>query len=126
MWPWYVCSYGELPVAGIAPYNCERNTVNINPAKNLGSDSNSCALYAGNPIHTRTGNKYAFESDFDSQSLNFTRHYNSAQNTLDRYIGIQWRHSYSSQLVFNQTTNSIPITFTERPDGKTIFFRFLD
>ncbi len=124
MWPWYVCSYGGLPVAGVAAYNCEQNTTNIFPAKNLGADSNSCALYAGNPIHTRTGNKYAFESDYDSQSFKFTRYYNSAQNTLDRHIGTQWRHSYNSQLAFNQTTNSIPITFAERPDGKTIFFRF--
>ncbi|MDV6346435.1 hypothetical protein R2083_02765 [Nitrosomonas sp. Is35] len=30
MWPWYVCSYGGMPVAGVAAYNCEQNTANIN------------------------------------------------------------------------------------------------
>ena len=125
MWPWYVCSYGGIPAVGVAAYNCEQNTTSINLVKNLGTNANSCGLYAGNPIHTRTGNKYESEFDYDSQSLEFTRYYNSAQNSLDRRLGIRWRHSYNSQLVFNQTTNSIPINFVERPDGKAIFFRFI-
>lgn len=119
MWPWYVCSYGGNPF-GVAAYNCEQNTVNINPVKNLGTDSDSCALYAGNPIHTRTGNKFVIESDYSSHSLEFTRYFNGKQNTLDRNIGKRWRHTYSAKLVSIQS-----FIFSERSNGKTIQFRLI-
>jgi len=90
----------------------------MNSGKNLGG---SCNL-VGNPIHAITGNKYAVESDYNFQSLEFIRHYNSQQNKLDCNIGIQWRNNYSARLVLNPTATP-PITFAERPDGRTIFFR---
>ena len=139
--PVYTCMYGGknpnwffLPSepqvgAEFAPSSCEITVDNtkIIPAKNLGKDINSCTntgLYSGNPVHNRTGNKYTLEFDYDSQFIQFTRSYNSKQNKLDRNIGIHWRHSFSSRLVLNPAATP-PITFAERPDGKTIHFRLV-
>lgn len=122
--PHYSCLYGGSNAIGvtesIAPFVCTINTSNLNQSKNLGG---SCNL-VGNPINARTGNKYIAESDYDSQSLEFTRYYNSKHNKLDRHIGFQWQHSYSHKLTLNQTTDATPITFAERPDGKILFFKF--
>ncbi len=137
--PNYTCPYGGraelnsppgvylfngITWVGSVPFACEINTdtPNIILTKNLGSDSACSSI--GNPVHPRTGNKSTTESDYTSISLIFTRYYNSHQNKLDRNIGILWRHNYSTRLVLNPTAIP-PITFAERPDGKTIFFRFI-
>ena len=121
---YYTCPYGPPPnrpfvtIDDQYPRNCELNTTDIIAAKNLG---NNCELVS-NPIHARTGNKYAVESDYLSPTLRFSRYYNSQQNKLDRNIGIQWRHIYSARLVLNPTVTP-PSTIAELSDGKTIFFR---
>ncbi len=133
--PTYVCVFGgkgawppgSYNYYGIAyhgiPFNCEveSGSVNVIPTKNLGTHSTCDSI--GNPIHPSTGNKSTAETDYHSPPLIITRHYNSQQNRLDRNIGIQWRHTYSTRLVLNPTATP-PIVFAERSDGKTIHFKF--
>lgn len=123
MWPWYICSYGALPgssVNGVDAFNCEYDLDNINSVKNLGNNA-SCDSVVGNPIHARTGNKSTIEFDYNSQSLTFIRHYNSQQNKLDRHIGIRWRHTYSSKLIFSQN-DTLSMAFIERSNGRSLIF----
>ena len=138
-YPVYTCPYGGKHPQWLfeggynySPFICEISVDDINliSAKNMGSNSspgsncNDSNLYSGNPIHTRTGNKYVFARDYDSESINFTRYYNSKQNKLDRYIGTQWQHSYSAKLIVTSTATP-PTAIAERPDGKSVFFRFI-
>lgn len=123
---YFTCPYGPPPIRSFLtiddmyPHNCELGATDIIPTKNLGN--NSICDSVGNPVHPGTGNKSTIESDYNFASFNFIRYYNSQQNKLDRNIGIQWRHSYSARLVLNSSATP-PITFAERPDGQTIFFR---
>ena len=122
MYPFYACSYGGLGGPDFRLYRCDIQSTEIISTKNLGNQSTCDSI--GNPIHPRTGNKSTTESDYNSAPFNFTRYYNNQQNKLDRNIGIQWRHSYSARLVLSSSATP-PVTFAERPDGKTIFFRFI-
>ncbi|WP_295628487.1 RHS repeat-associated core domain-containing protein [uncultured Nitrosomonas sp.] len=114
----------------ITPFTCEISVDNTNviSAKNIG-DNSSCntnyvGSYIGNPVHAATGNKYETSIDYTSPTFEFTHRYNSKLNKLDRQIGTQWRHSYySARLALNPSATP-PITFAERPDGRTVHFRF--
>tara|TARA_R110002073_G_scaffold187005_1_gene345653 strand:- start:195 stop:1235 length:1041 start_codon:yes stop_codon:yes gene_type:complete len=128
MFPVYTCPYGDIGgrVTDFIPYNCQINYTSTIPVKNFGGgscpssnkSSNDTKPYDGNPIHAGIGNKYAIECDYNSVSLEFTRYFN---NQLNRFAGIQWRHSYSKRLVFN-LNGSDSVTFAERQDGSTLFF----
>lgn len=116
----YAPLLGMLGLDGVSNNTCIIKSTEIIPSKNLGN--NTICQAVGNPVHPRTGNKSAIDSDYNSPSIKFTRYYNSQQNKLDRHIGIQWRHSYTEKLKFgqNDTTSAV---FAERSDGGILFFK---
>lgn len=76
-------------------------------------------LMNGNPCNAATGNKSQAEIDYRSNTLYFTRYYNSIFYSSENLtIGKQWAHSYSA---FLSISNSV-IT-VHRPNGNKLIFK---
>ena len=77
-------------------------------------------LFAGNPIHVATGNKFQQATDFRAEGsfpLTFTRSYNSAaSNALTGTLGHNWRHNYDRAIV-PSTINGVVVHYWG--DGKS-------
>ena len=70
----------------------------------------------GNPCDASTGNKYQNETDYSSRTLNFSRYYNSLNET-ESVLGKQWRHDYLYSLTITAETIQV-----NRHDGKVLEF----
>jgi len=88
--------------------------------KNRGQcEGESCCL--GNPIHSGAGNKYQIETDFNLNSLIFSRSYSSFDFQLNStpvysMMGRHWNHNYERYVIADATgPNKVYVT---RPDGK--------
>ncbi len=111
-----------------SPFTCDINIDNVNliSSKNLGGDKNCQEpVHDGNPIHSRTGNKYEVAVDYVSPTLEFSRYYNSKQNKANSPIGVSWRHTYSANLTFDQS-GTPTVVFAERKNGKKLFFSLVN
>jgi len=93
------------------------------PNKTVG---NPCAQGCGNPVHSRTGNKFQLEVDYESSGsfpMRFARFYNSVAISPDQ-AGAQWRHSFQSRVVANPASwfPGSPV-WVYRPEGHVYFFQ---
>lgn len=69
----------------------------------------------GNPCDASTGNKFQTESDYQSNTLNFVRYYNSLHN-VQSILGKQWTHHYLASISIGETIQ------VNRYDGKVLEF----
>ncbi len=69
----------------------------------------------GNPCDASTGNKFQMEVDYTSNTLNFTRYYNSLHPS-ESVLGKQWTHDYLGSLTIDTTIK------INRADGKVLEF----
>ena len=60
-----------------------------------------CTATAGNPCSPMTGHKSLRETDFRTDHIEFTRHYNSSLELGSTGMGKGWSHSYSAKLILN-------------------------
>jgi RHS repeat-associated protein len=70
-----------------------------------------CTPTEGNPCSPMTGNKTLAETDFHTEHLEITRHYNSSLELGRHLMGVGWNHNYSARLVANGSYSLI------KPDG---------
>ncbi|MCW8929463.1 MAG: DUF6531 domain-containing protein [Gammaproteobacteria bacterium] len=79
------------------------------------SGCHSINLSAGNPCDASTGNKFQTETDYNSNTLNFIRYYNSLFENQS-VLGKQWTHNLLSFLTINNTIEA------HRSNGKVLEF----
>jgi RHS repeat-associated protein len=106
------------------PATGECRTAPLTPEKNFGSCKGSPSDYAGNPVKTSTGNKYAAETDisgFGRDRLTFTRYYNSGLALLHWNLQPAWKHTFDRSLSFATLIGTGVIT-AAREDGSSLFF----
>jgi YD repeat-containing protein len=87
--------------------------------KNLGECTKDNPIRTSNPIHIATGNKHQKAADYPAYGaspLNFTRHYNSHNNTQTG-LGMGWTHTYSRRV-----ESSADKAWVFRYDGKVLNF----
>jgi hypothetical protein len=125
-------AYGTVMYEGVqysAGY-CLKGNYDL-PAKSLGPCAGDCpkgALFAGNPIHIQTGNKYQAESDYAAGGagrIRFQRFYNYARGftTLGAdwpsSMGKFWRHTYDRSIQYIPSA-TITSAVSFRPEGQVI------
>lgn len=118
------CSYSQVytfPISRFRPVTCPVNyrptqektfcvtfcsipEINIDGVCALPPKPDPCGTK--NPCIPSTGDKVKTHRDFLSQSLSFSRHYNSQQTVNKLSIGKSWRHSFNDKLLLN--VNAVP------------------
>lgn len=116
----WVCPPGFNPKDA---FRCSR--VDIDPGKNNECGKTTGRCIVGNPINFLTGTKTETATDFVAGSghLGLKRYYTSAPGYSDpvNRLGLNWRHSYSSFLKSNATTQGSTLVLS-RPSGNSYFF----
>ena len=97
-----------------------------NPFRNAGrAPADSGEPKTCNPISIGTGNKYVYEPDYSSQSvdgLSWERHYNHLVALIGQTLSQRWTHSYSRWISTLGTDRALMY----RADGRLFSARLLD